>query len=89
MLSPSEEISNALEILVLPSFVSRDDIKKQYRFLAKKNHPDAGGDRERMEALNYAYKLLMTYIDTFRYSFNEEEISKQYPGANYAKQFRP
>ena len=89
MLSPSEEIEKALETLALPRLISCAEIKKQYHFLAKKNHPDAGGTTERMEALNYAYKLLITYIDEFRYSFDDEEISKQFPGADYAKRFRP
>jgi len=89
MLSSSEEIEKALETLALPRLISRTEIKKQYHFLAKKNHPDTGGSTERMEALNYAYKLLTTYIDEFRYSFDDEEISKQFPGADYAKRFRP
>lgn len=88
-LSPIEEIEKALNILSLPKLISRDDIKIQYRFLAKKNHPDKGGDAEKMEQLNSAYKLLMTYIDEFRYTFDEEEISKQFPGADYVQRFKP
>ena len=87
--SPTEEIEKALEILSLPKMISREDIKKQYRFLAKKNHPDKGGDAEKMEQLNYAYRLLMKYIEEFRYTFDEEEISKQFPGADYAQRFKP
>ena len=87
--SPTEEIEQALEILSLPKMISREDIKKQYRYLAKKNHPDKGGDAEKMEQLNYAYRLLMKYIEEFRYTFDEEEISKQFPGADYAQRFKP
>jgi DnaJ-class molecular chaperone len=89
MLNLHEEIDKALETLALPRLISRAEVKKQYHFLAKKHHPDVGGNDMRMETLNYAYTLLTTYIDEFRYSFDDEEISKQYPGANYAKQFRP
>ena len=89
MNSPTEEIEKALEILSLPKMISREDIKKQYRFLAKKNHPDKGGDAEKMEQLNYAYRLLMKYIEEFRYTFDEEEISKQFPGADHAQRFKP
>ena len=89
MRSPLEEIEYALEILSLPKLVSRDDVKKQYHFLAKKNHPDLGGDPARMEMINNAYKLLTTYMNEFRYTFDEEEISKQFPGADYVQRFKP
>ena len=88
-LEPIAEIENALNILALPKLISREDIKIQYRYLAKKNHPDIGGDAEKMEQLNYAYKLLMNYIEEFRYTFDEEEVSKQFPGADHARRFKP
>ena len=89
MQTPIEEIENALEILELPKLISKEDIKKQYHFFAKKYHPDLGGESEKMEQINYAYKLLMKYIEEFRYTFDEEEISKQFPGASHAQRFRP
>jgi len=88
-LEPIEEIEKALNILSLPKLISKEDIKTQYRFLAKKNHPDIGGDVEKMEQLNYAYKLLMNYIEEFRYTFDDEEVSKQFPGADHARRFKP
>jgi len=89
MQTPIEEIENALEILELPKLISKEDIKKQYHFFAKRYHPDLGGESEKMEQINYAYKLLMKYIEEFRYTFDEEEISKQFPGASHAQRFRP
>lgn len=89
MLSPVEEIEKALDVLVLPKLISRAEIKKQYYFLAKKNHPDQGGSEEKMEQLNHAYTLLMNYIEEFRYTFDNEEIAKQYPGADYVQRFKP
>ena len=89
MLSPYDEIQAALEILGLPALIQKEDIKKQYYFLAKKYHPDQGGNEIRMEKLNHAYKLLMKYIEHFRYSFDKEEIFKQFPGVDYANRFRP
>jgi len=89
MMSPVDEIEKALEMLVLPKLISRTEIKTQYRLLAKKNHPDAGGSAEKMEQLNHAYALLMQYINEFRYTFDEEEISKQFPGADYVQRFKP
>jgi len=89
IIDPKEEIEKALEVLQLPKLISRADIKKQYHFLAKKNHPDLGGDVAQMEQLNHAYKLLMKYIEEFRYTFDDEEISKQFPGADYVQRFKP
>ncbi len=88
MITPMEEIDNALDILGLPKLISKVDIKKQYHFFAKKYHPDLGGDAEKMEQINYAYKLLMKYIEEFRYTFDENEINKQFPGADYAQRFK-
>ena len=87
--NPQKEIEKALECLNLPKLISREDIKKQYYFLAKKNHPDSGGDVQKMEQLNHAYAVLMKYIEEFRYTFDEEEISKQFPGADYVQRFKP
>jgi len=89
MIFPEDEIRKALKILDLPTFITKEDIKQQYRFLAKKNHPDIGGNPEMMEQVSSAYRLLMKYIEEFRYTFDEEEVARQYPGANHVQRFRP
>ena len=89
MQSPTEQINNALDILELPKLITKADMKKQYRFLSKKYHPDQGGDAVKQEQINTAYNLLMKYIEGFCYTFDEHEVSKQFPGAKYAEQFRP
>ena len=89
MLSHVEQISNALDILELPKLITKADVKKQYRFLSKKYHPDQGGDAMKQEQINTAYTLLIKYIEEFRYTFNDKEISNQFPGAKHAEQFRP
>ncbi len=88
MHSPMEEIDKALDILGLPKLITKEDIKKQYHYFAKKYHPDLGGDAKKMEQINYAYKLLMKYIEEFRYTFDETEVNKQFPGADYAQRFK-
>ncbi len=88
MLSPNKEIHKALDTLGLPTLITKEDIKNQYYFLAKKYHPDTGGDAEIMEQLNHAYKVLMQYIEEFRYTFDDEEISKQFPGADHVQKYR-
>ncbi|NOR54922.1 MAG: DnaJ domain-containing protein [Sulfurovum sp.] len=89
MIDPKVEMNKALDILGLPQLITREDVKNQYRFLAKKNHPDLGGNAEKMEAINAAYQLLIQYIEEFRYTFDDEEISKQFPGADYVQRFKP
>ena len=88
MPTPMEEIEKALDTLSLPKLITQADIKKQYRFLARKHHPDKGGDARKMEEINHAYRLLMKYIEEFRYTFDEEEISRQFPGADHAQRFK-
>jgi len=85
----SEEINRALDVLELPKLITKADVKKQYRFLSKKYHPDQGGDASMQEQINYAYTLLMKYIEEFRYTFDNREISHQFPGENHAEQFKP
>jgi DnaJ-class molecular chaperone len=84
-----EEIDTALEILGLPILVTKQDIKRRYIQLAKRYHPDVGGDREKMERINSAYELLNSYIDGFRYSFDEDEVKKRYPEGGYEERFTP
>ena len=83
-------IHGALDILDLPTLVTKADIKKRYRQLARSHHPDFHPkERGEMERINEVYALLMEYIDTFRYTFDSDEITKQYPGAEHAKKFEP
>jgi len=74
-----ENIQKALKVLNLPVMITKNDIKKQYRFLVKKNHPDIGGDIAKLQELNAAYDMLIEYVDNFKFAFDESEISKQLP----------
>ena len=87
-LAEAERIEAALELLDLPRLITRDDIKKRYRQLAREYHPDRSGSEEAMERINAAYRLLMEYIDTFRYRFDAAEIAQHYPEGNHAQKFR-
>jgi DnaJ-domain-containing protein 1 len=53
------ERQQALAIMGLPPTASRQQIKRRYRELAKKHHPDKGGDSREMQRLVAAYQLLM------------------------------
>jgi curved DNA-binding protein len=44
--------------LGVPRTASADEIKKAFRKLARKHHPDAGGDEAKFKELNEAYEVL-------------------------------
>ena len=83
------EIREALDILGLPVLITKDDIKRRYIQLAKKHHPDRGGLSQEMERINWAYEILNSYIEGFRYSFDDDEIRKRYPSCEYPDRFNP
>ena len=41
-----------------------DELKKEYKRLAKENHPDLGGDAETMKAINAEYENLFKTLNT-------------------------
>jgi molecular chaperone DnaJ len=49
---------NYYELLGVSKTASADDIKKAYRRLARKHHPDAGGSEERFKEIGEAYEVL-------------------------------
>lgn len=50
--------ANYYDILGVKKDASADDIKKAFRRLARKHHPDAGGDEEKFKQINEAYEVL-------------------------------
>ena len=63
----------------IPPLSTINDVKLQYKKLAKKFHTDLGGSNEKMQEINWAYKTLINYMKNYKFTFSEEEISKQYP----------
>jgi len=52
------ERQRALAVLGLPANATPQQIKRRYRTLAKRYHPDRGGDRQQMQRIIAAYELL-------------------------------
>ena len=53
------ERQQALAVLGLPANATPQQIKRRYRALAKKYHPDRGGDQKQMQRIIAAYEFLM------------------------------
>jgi|SRR5450755_19017 DnaJ-domain-containing protein 1 len=49
----------ALAVLGLPPNATPQQIKRRYRSLAKRHHPDRGGDQRQMQRIIAAYEFLM------------------------------
>jgi len=50
--------ANYYDILGVKKTATADEIKKAFRKLARKHHPDAGGDEEKFKEINEAYETL-------------------------------
>jgi DnaJ-domain-containing protein 1 len=49
----------ALAVLGLPPNATPQQIKRRYRALAKRHHPDLGGDQQQMQRIIAAYDFLI------------------------------
>lgn len=83
-----EAIYWALEVLHFPVLSTKEELKSHYRTLAKRVHPDCGGEHETMAKMNQAYEILKTYMEEFKFTFSEEEMAKQFPEELHVNQFR-
>ena len=64
-------MSNHYETLGLNENASQDEIKKKYRKLSLKHHPDRGGDQEKFKEISVAYEILG---DVAKLKFNSQLI---------------
>jgi hypothetical protein len=80
------------EALTVFGFSGRDQptmaqVKRRHRELSRKYHPDLQGDAQHMQVLNNAAAVLMSYLQSYRFSFTEEEFYRQNPDELLRKQF--
>jgi len=88
-----KEIEEARKLLGLGEAATLKEIKRAYRALAHRHHPDKhGGDDtaegDTMKQLNRAYKLLMDYCNEYQYSFTKEDVARTYPHEEYLRTFK-
>lgn len=55
-------MQNAIKLLGLEEDFTESDVKKAYRKLARKHHPDVGGLEENFKRLNKAYQYIINNI---------------------------
>ena len=64
------------EILGVAKDAPQNDIKKRYRALSKKHHPDKGGDEEKFKEISEAYNVLGDEEKRKKY----DQMGQGYPG---------
>ena len=83
-----KDLRDALLLFGFEDRVTLSQIKERFRALAKEAHPDRGGTGPwRMEQLNAAYAVLLSYCEQYRISFTEEEFFLQNDEARLHYQF--
>jgi len=78
--------------LALFGFSERDlltmgQVKGRHRELSRKYHPDLQGESHRMQELNSAAAIILSYLKSYRFSFAEEEFYRQNPDELLRTQF--
>lgn len=58
-----QEVVEALRVLGLPKDASFDEVYQRYRQLAKRHHPDTGGDSKHFIQINAAYTCVKNWIE--------------------------
>jgi len=81
-----KKIDAARKLLGLSSEATLREIKKAYREKVKKFHPDKTEDKLEKERnkeitaqINQAYKILLDYIEGYRFSFKEKDVMRNDP----------
>ena len=68
------------KVLGVPESSTQDDIKKAYRKLSLKHHPDRGGDAEQFKKINEAYSVLGDKEKRHMYKMKNENPFSQMGG---------
>lgn len=80
-------MTNYYELLEISKNATEDEIKKSYKLLAKKHHPDKGGDKETFQKIQEAYDTLsdkdkkQQYDNPAQNFMNMNNFAQNFPGA--------
>lgn len=62
----SSKIEKARSLLGVPSDANKDEVKLAYRRACAIHHPDRGGDRNKFDEINKAYRVLIKHVEKGR-----------------------
>jgi len=87
-----ETVDKARKILGLGEEADREEVKNKYKDLMKKYHPDKTSPDnkeylEKAKMVNWAYQIITSYCDEYRFSFCREEVERMNPDLKLNKQF--
>jgi len=88
-----KDVLNAKDILGLGERAGLTEIKGAYRTLCKKWHPDGRPKKDsarchdRMKEINRAYRIILKFVEDYRYSFAKEDVVGSSPEERWKKQF--
>ncbi|GBD92485.1 chaperone protein DnaJ [bacterium BMS3Abin05] len=79
-----KSIVKAAQTLEISTALTREQIRQKYREIVKQWHPDKSDENsqernEMMAKINEAYKIILDYLENYRYSFTEEEVKENLP----------
>lgn len=84
-----EDFEKAVDLFGIITKTSKKEVKQKYLKLSKKYHPDMpDGSEEKFKQLQEAYEILNAYMDSFHFSFEEEEFKTQFPSFTNYKNWR-
>lgn len=84
-----DELKAALRVFGLGERATLQEIKTRYRELAKQHHPDGGqtGDPEEIYRVNEANRVILEYVESYRFCFSEREFLEQNPEERLRRRF--
>ena len=84
-----EKIDRARKLLGLGEEASLEEIKRTYRKLTMKFHPDREkGDKRKMQEINQAYEDLLSYCENYSYPLSKERIKKEDQRSRLEERFK-
>jgi len=84
-----DDLKAALRVFGLGERATLKEIKARYRELARQHHPDGGngGDTEEIYRVIEANRVIMDYVESYRFCFSELEYLEQDPEERLRRQF--
>jgi DnaJ-class molecular chaperone len=78
-----EQIDKSRKLLGLQESATRDEIKKNYKALLHRWHPDKCKEdqdkcKEMTDNIIKAYHIIMDYCENYKYSFSKENVKNYY-----------